>query len=337
MDLCFVPTTHDAVGRLPAVSGSSGRLILCGRRLGTREMRGEPTWPGRVFEDAELDYATVMRAFVAASAPCVGLLNPAEERRRQQAASGEGAEQRALRRDERTLAQRRGAVYQRRKQEDAAWRALCQDRRGRTKPPHGRRTRAEGAADQAQEAHWRALWAERHTLLQRRRAEDELWRADRRRLRAQMVPQPHKMTWIAILVLTDNCTRQCLGVPLFVAGPKITAALVVDALRALLPADLQFLISDRGTHFTAQTFARFAAEHGFVHVFVARHRPESNGIAERFVRSLKEWLAQQTWTGADDLAPLLGRFRREYNDRPHQGLPLPGLSPDEFARRLWLL
>jgi transposase InsO family protein len=216
---------------------------------------------------------------------------------------------------------------------------LCQERRARAKPPRGRRTRDEGAAYQAQEAHWRALWAERHALLQQRRAEDEVWRADRRRIREQLAPQPQPqaMAWIAILVLTDNCTRQCLGLPLFEAGPKITAALVIDALRTLLPAHLQFLISDRGTHFTAQTFARFADAHGFVHVLVARHRPESNGIAERFVRTLKEWLAAQTWSGAPDLLPLLARFRQEYNERPHQGLGIPGLSPQEFAQRVWLL
>jgi hypothetical protein len=27
----------------------------------------------------------------------------------------------------------------------------------------------------------------------------------------------------------------------------------------------------------------------------------------------------------------------EYNNRPHQGLGLPGLSPNEFANRIWLL
>jgi len=30
-------------------------------------------------------------------------------------------------------------------------------------------------------------------------------------------------------------------------------------------------------------------------------------------------------------------FLLEYNDRPHQGLPLPGLSPNEFAKRIWLV
>ena len=27
----------------------------------------------------------------------------------------------------------------------------------------------------------------------------------------------------------------------------------------------------------------------------------------------------------------------EYNDRPHQGLPIPGLSPNKFAKRVWLM
>jgi len=27
----------------------------------------------------------------------------------------------------------------------------------------------------------------------------------------------------------------------------------------------------------------------------------------------------------------------EYNDRPHQGLPIPGLSPNEYAKRIWLV
>ena len=70
---------------------------------------------------------------------------------------------------------------------------------------------------------------------------------------------------------------------------------------------------------------------------IARHRPESNGIAERCVRTLKAWLAAQPWEDAPALAALLARFRDEYTDRPHQGLPLPGLSPNEFAKRLWLL
>jgi len=84
---------------------------------------------------------------------------------------------------------------------------------------------------------------------------------------------PVVTTWMAVLVVTDNCTRQCLGLPLFVAGSHVTAEMVVAALRVLLPANLQFLISDRGVHFTAQVFQQLATEANFVHVVIARHRP----------------------------------------------------------------
>ncbi len=112
--------------------------------------------------------------------------------------------------------------------------------------------------------------------------------------------------------------------------------MVVEALRALLPPELLFLISDRGVHFTAGVFQELMRSEEFIHVLIARHRPQSNGIAERFVRSLKEWLRNKSWDDDEELALLLTQFLNEYNDRPHQGLPIPGLSPNEFANRIWL-
>jgi len=113
--------------------------------------------------------------------------------------------------------------------------------------------------------------------------------------------------------------------------------MIVAALRVLLPEELQFLISDRGVHFTAQVFKQLARNEEFIHVIIARHRPQSNGIAERFVRTLKEWLATHSWDNGQELLALLEQFRPEYNDRPHQGIGIPGLSPNEFAKRIWLL
>lgn len=113
---------------------------------------------------------------------------------------------------------------------------------------------------------------------------------------------------MAILVITDNCTRQCLGLPLFVAGPHVTAEMVVEALRFLLPPELQFLISDRGPHFTATAFQQLAQQEDFIHVLIARHRPQSNGLAERFVRTLKEWLTNKSWSCATQLEQLITEF-----------------------------
>jgi len=181
------------------------------------------------------------------------------------------------------------------------------------------------------------LRAARRYLRERRKQEDAAWRLARQALQQRLSRSAVITAWIAILVITDNCTRQCLGLPLFVAGSKVTAEMVVTALRSLLPSDLQFLITDRGVHFTAQVFQQLAMEQQFIHVVIARHRPQSNGIAERFVRTVKEWLANKVWTSAQELTALVEQFRKEYNDRPHQGLGIPGLSPNEFAERIWLM
>jgi transposase InsO family protein len=148
---------------------------------------------------------------------------------------------------------------------------------------------------------------------------------------------PIVTAWIAILMITDNCTRQCLGLPLFIRRLACYCREVVAALRILLQANLHFLISDRGIHFTADVFQQLAKDAEFVHGVIARHRPQSNGIAERFVCTLKECLADKAWQSDKELLEFLDLFLLEYNDRPHQGLPIPGLSPNEFAKRIWLV
>ena len=55
------------------------------------------------------------------------------------------------------------------------------------------------------------------------------------------------------------------------------------------------------------------------------------------IRLLKEWLASQAWENDQELEQLLQKFQPDYNDRPHQGIGIPGLSPNEFANRIWLM
>ncbi len=314
-----MPATHAADCKLPAVSGSSGRLVISSTERHTTEAHG----PGRVFADAKLDYREAMHAFVADSQTeserprASESASPSEKPSRQ-------AAKRALQQAAMALRDGRRQTRQRRKQEDAAWRALR----------HAHRAERSSRARQSQ---WRVLRAQRKAQVQQRQPEDADWRHERQQHRERGSRLPLVTLWIAILVITDNCTRQCLGLPLFIAGPKVTSELIVVALRTLLPSELHFLISDRGVHFTAQAFQQLACDAEFIHVLIARHRPQSNGIAERFVRTLKEWLADKTWDSEQQLALLLAQFLAEYNERPHQGLALPGLSPNEFAKRIGLL
>ncbi|PKO21275.1 MAG: hypothetical protein CVU38_15605 [Chloroflexi bacterium HGW-Chloroflexi-1] len=121
---------------------------------------------------------------------------------------------------------------------------------------------------------------------------------------------------------------------LLTAGLAVSAAMVVAALAPLLPATLQYLVSDNGKQFTAQIMAALLAGRGIVHVRIAPRRPRTNGIAERLVRTTKELLARHNWHGAGELEGLLPPVQAEYNERPHQGKELKGLSPNEYKRRL---
>jgi transposase InsO family protein len=319
-----VPTNHEAADKLPAVSGSSGRLVIEQPKASAHERQ----WPGQVFADGSRDYAEAMLDFVAASQE-----QPVAESRDDSSADLTLKEtKRALRQEERELRDARRTVRAQRRVEGAAWQVLKTERR----------TQKSALSEQApserkaQDDHWRALRHQRKQSLSERKEADQGWKQERLAFRQRWSQLPIVTAWIAILVITDNCTRQCLGLPLFVAGPRVTSEMIVETLRYLLPPDLLFLISDRGTHFTAAAFQTLMHSEEFIHVLIARHRPQSNGIAERFVRSLKEWLRDKSWPDDSELAALLDRFLADYNDRPHQGLPIPGLSPNEFANRIWL-
>lgn len=293
------------------------------------------SWPGQIFADPELGYEEAMQAYVAATQDRLS-----HTRTEKVAKGGRKSEKQALWRADQVLREERYQVRERRKEEDAVWRAfrkqfILEQEAFRALAKAERRKQRK--VREACEQWWQAAWDQRRASIAIRPQEDAQWRARRQQLRESAVETFTVQAWLAILVMTDNCTRQCVGLPLFVAGPKVTAEMVVQALAALLPSELQYLISDQGIHFRTAALAQLAKQQDFIWVPIARHRAQSNGIAERFVRTLKEWLTDKEWQSSEKLAVLLGKFIPEYNARPHQGLPIPGLSPDEFAKRLWLL
>jgi hypothetical protein len=308
------------------VSGSSGRLVLCHR---TPRPAGA-TWPGQVFAQEELSYEEGMAAYVAATRD---RLKPARAPR----GSAKKAEPSAWRKQHERQDEWY-AIGQRRQREDQAWRAAKTERR-RAVQRRAALPRAQRKQQQAdwkiQQAIWQQIRQQRSQTLEARQVETAAWH-ERNRQSRQVDLTGCAFPWIAILVVTDNCTRQCLGLPLFQSGAHLTSQELVEALARCLPRELAYLISDQDFRFRSQVFTQLAEAHGFVHVPVYRHRPRSNGIAEHFVWTLKDWLEPHPWDTAPQLAQLLTRFHTEYNDRPHQGLAIPGLSPNEFANRIWL-
>lgn len=319
------------------MSGSSGRLVV----EWPKEAKESP-WPGRVFEAEGLSYEAAMLKFVAASQAQEADPVPAEKEEKKGLTEPMSVKEtrQGLKKEAKQLQNERRQGREQRKLEAKAWQAARKKRKEQQAAYRSLNKRARPAhrhLKQAQDEQWHMTRQQRRDSLAKRQQEDGEWRQKRNALRERLSGLPAVTCWIAILVIVDNCTRQCLGLPLFVAGPKVTADMVVEALRVLLPPELQFLISDRGTHFKAAAFKMLMLSEEFIHVFIARHRPQSNGIAERFVRTLKQWLADKSWSDDQELAALLRLLLDEYNDRPHQGIPIPGLSPNEFANRIWLM
>lgn len=283
-------------------------------------------WPGQVLTQEDLPYDEAMQRYAQLTR---------ERLERQKVGPILPEERPSAWREEWEARAERHRVLQKRRQEDGEWRTERQAHHQIVAAYRSlsRRGRAAQASEwQVQKERWAQREQERKAVLTRRAEENQAWH---QRNLGSKAGQPR--SWIAILVITDNCTRQCLGLPLFINGPKLRAEEVVTALRTLLPKELAFLISDQGTHFRSKALAQLAHEANFIQIPIYRHRPQSNGIAERFVLTLKRWLGDQIWTGAEELAQLLLAFRPTYNDRPHQGLPIPVLSPNEFANRIWLM
>jgi hypothetical protein len=118
---------------------------------------------------------------------------------------------------------------------------------------------------------------------------------ERKRLQEQSSLLPIVTTWIGHSYDHRYYTRQCLGLSLFIAGSHVTAEMVVAALRVLLPADLQFLISDRDIHCTADVFQRFAKKltlSMWLLPATAHNRMELQNVLSA---PFKEWLAYKAW------------------------------------------
>jgi Integrase core domain len=215
-----------------------------------------------VFADQDQPYAAAMQTFVAASI--------ARDQRQADVPGNDSATStrerlRQLRLESAALQNRCRAVRDQRRQEDSAWRAR-ETQHEQTVYDQRLAVIRDYAAYRAQELEWCQLKQQREETLARRQHEDNAWRQERLRLRQVLTDMPIVSDWRAILIVTDNCTRVCYGLPLFESGSHVTAEQVVTQLRTVLPPKVQFVVSDRGTHFTAHAFAQLAQDTGFIHV-----------------------------------------------------------------------
>ncbi len=245
IDLCVVPVTHDASQPFASVSVSEA---VAGAVPETKTPSvSESAWPGQVFgNNTTATYSEQMQQYVGKRKAKRLSRGQRKHRRRQKRSERMEVKTRC---EEMRIERRRKRA--RRRQEDAQWRARRKShqtaREARQKLTRAER-RSQRQAWKSQEATWQADKAERSEQLQARIAEDAAWRRDRQEIKAHEAQLDARLSpvtaWFVILVVVDNCTRHCIGVPLFPVGIPVTAELIVAALRPLCPPGLEFIISD---------------------------------------------------------------------------------------------
>lgn len=106
-----------------------------------------------------------------------------------------------------------------------------------------------------------------------------------------------------ILVVVNATTKRIEALPLKSATSETT----VDALRVILARFSlpRTVVTDNGTQFTSELFRDFMDRNQIQHLTTAPYRPQTNGLAERAVCTVKEGLKK---TRQAKLQTRLARF-----------------------------
>lgn len=137
--------------------------------------------------------------------------------------------------------------------------------------------------------------------------------------------------WYYLVVVDSNSKW-----PEVVSTKTITTSFTIDALDDIFArfGNPEVIVSDNGTQFTSDAFQQFCHSRGIRHVRTAPYHPQSNGLAERFVDTLKRALKKFD-AGGTPLTRHMQLFLSSYRTTPNRNAP-NGLSPAEivFGRRI---
>ena len=133
-----------------------------------------------------------------------------------------------------------------------------------------------------------------------------------------------------ILVVVDDCTRECLAL---VPDTSLSGIRVARELDQLLVAygKPKTIVSDNGTELTSNAILRWTDDHKVEWHYIAPGKPVQNAFAESFIGRLRDELLNETlFRSLQHARVVLDGWRADYNhDRPHSRLGW--LSPAIYA------
>jgi transposase InsO family protein len=130
--------------------------------------------------------------------------------------------------------------------------------------------------------------------------------------------------WNRVHIAIDDHSRLAYAEELADESPATTAAFLHRAFRfyAGHGITIERILTDNGGCYRSDRFAEACDELGIGHRFTRPYRPQTNGKAERMVRTLlSEWAYARPFTDTDDRIALLAQYLDFYNRRrPHWSL-----------------
>jgi putative transposase len=133
-----------------------------------------------------------------------------------------------------------------------------------------------------------------------------------------------------ILVVVDDCTRECLTL---LADTSISGLRVARELDRLLVerGKPQTIVSDNGTELTSNAILRWVDDHKVAWHYIAPGKPVQNAFAESFIGRLRDELLNETlFRSLPHARAVLEAWRADYNnERPHSRLDW--MSPAAYA------
>ncbi len=133
-----------------------------------------------------------------------------------------------------------------------------------------------------------------------------------------------------LYVFIDDCSRT-LFADILPDQTSYSAAIALDEALTMLPFKVERVYSDNGKEFKG-AFKQLCKQRNLPQGFTRPYRPQTNGKAERVIRTIKQLLRKHHFTSREERRRILYAIVRHYNHlRPHQGLD--GLSSFSFLEQ----
>ena len=244
IDLCFIPRQ-----KLPQAEPSPAAEELTGEPR-TRSGALLPTfsYPGQVFQREDLSYDEQMALYAQGRKEREEAPKPKKDVAPEEAALQKELQELHIQQEE--LRQEGRKSRKARKEQDQAWRTESQQRKKalqeRQKLSRKEKKRLKRLQRQEDEQ-WKAKKQERQQAVQQPKQEQAQQKERRQELKKKEAELKGSLSvflacFVAVLVVVDNCTRRCLGLPIFLEGRNVKADSIIEALKVLLPPELQYLI-----------------------------------------------------------------------------------------------